>query len=271
MRSPLRRAFDVAAVFIVALYLAPIYWVVLTSIKPTIAINSAKPVWSFEPTWEHYREAFVRFEFDRALLNSAIIVLSATFITMVLALFSSYALARMKIKGADFMSLTILSLRFMPGVVIAMPFFLMFQRLDMIDTHVGMIIIYVGFGLPFAVWLLRGFMMDIPRDVEEAARLDGLGWISIIWRIILPMSGPGIAVTAIFTFVFDWNEFLFALYITQATAVTLPIQISKMIDLYNVLWGTISGAVVMQLVPMVIVVFLLQRHMIRGLALGAVK
>ena len=159
----------------------------------------------------------------------------------------------------------------MPGVVIAMPYYLMAQRLGMIDTHIGMIIIYVGYGLPFAVWLMRGFLLDLPRDIEEAARLDGLRWLGIIWRIILPLSGPGIAVTAIFTFVFNWNEFLFALYITQSAAVTLPIQIAKMIDVYTVLWGTISGAVVMQLVPMVIVVFLLQRHMIRGLALGAVK
>ncbi len=271
MRSPMRRAFDVAAVFIVAIYLAPIYWIVLTSIKPTKDINSKVPVWDFTPTLEHYAEAFGRFEFDKALLNSGVIVLSATFITMVLALVSGYALARMKLKGAETISLVILSLRFMPGVVIAMPYFLMAQRLGMIDTHIGMIIIYVGYGLPFAVWLMRGFLLDLPRDIEEAARLDGLRWFGIIWRIILPLSGPGIAVTAIFTFVFNWNEYLFALYITQSAAVTLPIQIAKMIDVYTVLWGTISGAVVMQLVPMVIVVFLLQRHMIRGLALGAVK
>lgn len=271
MRSPIRRVFDVVAVFVVAIYLAPIYWIGLTSIKPTTDINSRVPVWSFEPTMEHYVEAFTRFEFGKALVNSSVIVLSATFITMVLALFSAYALARMKMRGADTLSLVILSLRFMPGVVIAMPYYLMYQRIGLVDTHIGMIIIYVAYGLPFAVWLMRGFLRDFPAELEEAARLDGLGWLAIIRRIILPLSGPGIAVTAIFTFVFNWNEFLFALYITQSAAVTLPIQISKMIDVYTVLWGTISGAVVMQLVPMVVVVFLLQRHMIRGLALGAVK
>ena len=211
-RGPLRRAFNVAAVFIVALYLAPIYWIVLTSIKPTRDINSKTPVWDFTPTLEHYAEAFGRFEFDKALLNSGIIVLSATFITMILALMSGYALARMKLKGADTISLVILSLRFMPGVVIAMPYYLMFQNIGLIDTHIGMIIIYVAYGLPFAVWLMRGFLLDLPREIEEAARIDGLGWLGIIWRIILPLSGPGIAVTAIFTFVFNWNEFLFALY-----------------------------------------------------------
>ena len=271
MRSPLRKVLDVAAVFVVAMYLAPLYWISLTSIKPTEDINSRIPVWRFAPTPEHYVEAFERFEFAKALMNSAVIVLSATFITMVLALFSAYALARMRMKGADVLALVILSLRFMPGVVIAMPYYLMFQKAGLIDTHIGMIIIYVGYGLPFAVWLLRGFLLDLPREIEEAARLDGLRWMAIIRRIILPLAGPGIAVTAIFTFVFNWNEYLFALYITQADAVTLPIQIAKMIDVYTVLWGTISATVMMQVVPMVIVVFLLQRHMIRGLALGAVK
>ncbi|MBM3573003.1 MAG: carbohydrate ABC transporter permease [Alphaproteobacteria bacterium] len=184
---------------------------------------------------------------------------------------SAYALARMKMRGADGLSLLILSFRFMPGVVIALPYYLMAQWSGMSDSHVGLIIVYVAFGLPFAVWLLRGFLLDLPRDIEEAARLDGLGWFAILWRIIIPLAGPGIAVTAIFTFVFSWNEFLFALYLTSSNVVTLPIQIAKMIDLYNVLWGPISAGVVMQLIPMLVVVFLIQRHMIRGLALGAVK
>ena len=271
MRSPIRKTMDVVAVFLVAIYLAPIYWIALTSVKPMSEIHSRKPVWVFDPTIEHYAEAFVRFEFGKALLNSSIIVFSATFITMILALIAAYALARMRLRGADVLSLFILSLRFMPAVVIAMPFYLMFLKFGLIDSHIGMIVVYVGYGLPFAVWIMRGFLLDLPKEIEEAARQDGLGWISIIRRIILPLSGPGIAVTAIFTFVFNWNEYLFALYLTQADAVTLPIQIAKMVDAYTVLWGTISASVVMQLVPMVVVVFLLQRHMIRGLALGAVK
>ena len=271
MRSPLRRTLDVGAIFVVALYLAPLYWIAMTSVKPTRVINAPKPAFTFDPTLEHYYTAFDRFDFALAIANSAIIVFVSTIITMFLALISAYALARMKMRGADGLSLLILSLRFMPGVVIALPYFIMAQRTGLGDTHLGMIIVYVAFGLPFAVWLLRGFLLDMPREIEEAARLDGLGWFAIIIRIVLPLSGPGIAVTAVFTFIFSWNEFIFALYLTSANAVTIPVQIAKMIDLYNVLWGPISAAVVMQLVPMLIVVFLIQRHMIRGLALGAVK
>ena len=271
MRTPLRRALNVVVVFVVAIYLAPLYWIAITSIKPTKLINQKVPVWSFDPTWEHYLEAFGRFKFGLGLTNSLIIVGTATTITMLLAVFSAYALARMKVRGADTISLVILSLRFLPAMVIIIPFFLMYQRTGLMDTHLGMIIIYIGFGLPFAVWLLRGFFLDLPHEIEEAARLDGLSWMATIWRIILPISLPGIAVTAIFTFVFDWNELLYAIYLTQSNAVTAQIQIFKMVDLYNVLWGTISSAVIIQLIPMLIIVFLLQRHMIRGLALGAVK
>jgi multiple sugar transport system permease protein len=271
MRSSARFILSFAAAFTVAAYLAPIYWVAITSIKPTNAINSRIPVWDFVPTVEHYHEIFTRFDFGNALLNSAIVVIAATAITMVLSFICAYALARMKMRGADGLSLFILSLRFMPIVVVAMPFYLLYTRIGLIDSYIGLIIAYVGFGLPFAVWLLRGFMRDLPREIDEAARLDGLGWIALIRKIILPVAAPGLAVTTIFTFVFNWNEFLFALYITQSRAVTVPIAVAKMIDLYNVLWGPISAAVIIQLVPMIIVVGLLQRHMIRGLAMGAVK
>ena len=271
MQTPLRKALNFVAVFAVMIYLAPLYWITLTAFKPTALINQKVPVWWFEPTGEHFAQAFGRFKFGLGLTNSLIIIVTATTITMLLAVFAAYALARMKLRGADTLSLVILSLRFLPAMVIVIPYFLIFQRTGLMDTHLGMIIIYIGFGLPFAVWLLRGFFLDLPREIEEAARLDGLSWMATIWRIILPISLPGLAVTAIFTFVFNWNELLFAMYLTQSNAVTAQIQIFKMVDLYNVLWGTISSAVLMQLVPMVIVVFLLQRHMIRGLALGAVK
>ena len=134
-----------------------------------------------------------------------------------------------------------------------------------------LIIVYVAFGLPFAVWILRGFLLDLPKEVEEAGRLDGLSWLQIIFRLILPMAAPGIAVTTIFTFVFSWNEYLFALFLTTSKATTMPVALQKTIDVYNVLWGELSAGAMIQLLPMVLVVFLLQRHIARGLALGAVK
>jgi multiple sugar transport system permease protein len=269
--SPLRRTFNVLAVFVVATWLFPIYWVLLTSVKPPDVINSAVPVFVFNPTLENYRELFDRFEFARILANSLVIVSISTIITMVLAVMAAYALARLKMRSSSGLSLFILSFRFMPAMVVVLPYYLIFQRFSLTDTYLGMILIYVGFGLPFAVWLLRGFLLDLPRDIEDAARLDGLKPLAVARRVMLPLARPGIAVTAIFTFVFGWNEYLFALMLTYVQAVTVPVALSKMVEPYVVLWGDISGAVTIQLVPMLIVVFLLQRHITRGLALGAVK
>ena len=156
-------------------------------------------------------------------------------------------------------------------MVIVLPYFKMATFFNVIDTQIVLIVVYVAFGLPFAVWILRGFLLDLPKEIEEAARLDGLSWTQIIFRLIMPMAAPGIAVTAIFTFVFSWNEFLFALFLTFDKGSTMPVALQKTIDLYNVLWGSLSAGAVLQLLPMILVVFLLQRHIARGLALGAVK
>jgi multiple sugar transport system permease protein len=171
--SPLRRTFDVLAVFVVATWLFPIYWVLLTSVKPPQVINSSVPVFVFNPTLENYRELFGRFEFARILANSLVIVSVSTIITMILAVMAAYALARLRMRRASSLSLFILSFRFMPAMVVVLPYYLIFQRFSLTDTYVGMILIYVAFGLPFAVWLLRGFLLDLPRDIEDAARLDG--------------------------------------------------------------------------------------------------
>ena len=125
--------------------------------------------------------------------------------------------------------------------------------------------------MPFAIWLLRGFLADVPIELEEAALLDGLSRLQIIWRIVVPVILPGIASTAIFTFVFTWNEYLMALMLTSVHTVTVPVTIAKFVMPYTILWGDLSAAVVIQVVPMLIVVFLLQRHIVRGMSLGAVK
>jgi multiple sugar transport system permease protein len=267
------RALNVLAVVVVVVWLIPVLWVGLTSVKPTAAINAPEPTfYSFEPTGDHYVEIFGdRFKFDRAIFNSLVAVGVSTLIVMVLALPAAYAVARMGLLSGDTWALFILSLRFMPGVVVVLPYFKMANYFQLIDTQLALIIVYVAFGLPFAVWLLRGFLLDLPKEVEEAGRLDGLGWLQIIFRLILPVAAPGIAVTAIFTFVFSWNEYLFALFLTYDKATTMPVALQKTIDLYNVLWGSLSAGAVIQLLPMIAVVFLLQKHIARGLALGAVK
>jgi len=159
----------------------------------------------------------------------------------------------------------------MPPIAIVLPFFIAWQRLGLIDTHLGLILVYVAFNLPFAIWLLRGFLVEVPRDLDEAAMLDGLSHLAILRRIILPVVAPGVAVTAIFTFVFAWNEYLMALVLTSRNATTVPVTVSKFIQAYSILWGDVGASATIEILPVLVVVFLLQRHIMRGITLGAVK
>jgi multiple sugar transport system permease protein len=270
-RSPWRMVGNVAAAAVMIMWLFPVYWIVLTSFKPIDVINSAVPAFVFEPTLENYRDLFGQFEFSGVLFNSIVITLSTCAIVVVLGLMAAYALARMDVPGEKHIALWILSLRFLPPIAITIPFYLQWQSLGLLDTQLGLILVYVSFNLPFAIWLLRGFLGDVPVELEEAALLDGLSRLAILRRIVVPVILPGLASTTIFIFVFTWNEYLMALMLTSVQSVTAPVMISKFVMPYTILWGDLSAAVVIQLVPMLAVVFLLQRHIVRGMTLGAVK
>jgi multiple sugar transport system permease protein len=256
---------------LVLVWLFPIYWIVLTSFKTPLLINEKVPVFWFSPTLENYQHLFDEFDFLRILQNSLVITGTATFVVIVLALLAAYALGRMEVAGGKHIALWVLSLRFMPAIAIVLPFFIAWQRLGIIDTRLGLILVYIAFNLPFAIWLLRGFLVEVPRDLDEAAMLDGLGHLAILRRIILPVIAPGVAVTAIFTFVFAWNEYLMALVLTSRNATTVPVTVSKFIQAYSILWGDVGASATIEILPVLVVVFLLQRHIMRGITLGAVK
>jgi multiple sugar transport system permease protein len=258
-------------VALVAFWLFPIYWLILTSVKPTEEINSAVPLFIFHPTLENYGDLFARFNFTHILQNSLVITGATTVCVVAGALLAAYALARMHVPGGKHIALWILSLRFIPPIAVGIPFYLMWQRFNLLDTYLGLILVYVAFNLPFAIWLLRGFLVELPLDLDEAATMDGLSRLQIVRRIILPVALPGVAATAIFTFVFTWNEYLMALLLTAVRSTTVPVTVSKFIMAYAILWGDVSAAAVIELVPMLIIVFLLQRHIVRGITLGAVK
>jgi multiple sugar transport system permease protein len=255
----------------VLLWLFPIYWIVLTSFKTPLLINEKTPVFFFTPTTENYVHLFTEFNFARPLWNSLVVTSISTVVVIILALLAAYAMARMDVPGGKNIAIWMLSLRFMPPIAIVIPFFIAWQRLGIIDTHLGLILVYIAFNLPFAVWMLRGFLVEVPRDLDEAAMLDGLGHIAILRRIIFPVIAPGVAVTAIFTFVFAFNEYLMALVLTSRNASTVPVTVAKFIQPYSILWGDVGAAATIQLVPILVVVFLLQRHIMRGISLGAVK
>jgi multiple sugar transport system permease protein len=184
---------------------------------------------------------------------------------------AAYPLARLRFRGARFLGLWILSLYMMPAVAVAIPFYLFFFKLRLLDTHLAVILAHCSFLVPFGTWLLRGFLAELPRELDEAAALDGCTHLGILTRILLPNAISGVAVTATFVFVFSWNEFLFALMLTQRAAQTVPLALASMILPQATRWGELAAGSVVTLVPLFLAVFLLQRHIVRGMTLGALK
>jgi multiple sugar transport system permease protein len=259
------------ACLVVAIWLFPVVWMVLTSVKQNIDITSRIPVFTFVPTWDHYRNLFQDYHFGPYFVNSVIVAASTTGLTMLLACPAAYALGCMNFRGSKDIALWTLSQRMLPPIAVVIPFFILLRHANLIDTTLGLILVNLVPSLPFAIWLLRGFFVEVPGEVREAAVMDGLTHRRILAQIVIPIAGPGIAVTALFTFVFTWNEYLFALFLTSERATTVPVGISQLILAYQVLWGEVAAAGTIAVLPLLPVVFYMQRHIVRGMTLGAVK
>lgn len=266
-----RLLLTVGAAALTAVWLFPVIWMLLTSFKTNTDITSRVPVILFHPTWEHYRTLLVTYHFTQFFRTSFVIASITTIFTIAVGCLAAYALGCIEHRRSKDIAMWILSQRMMPPIAVIIPFFILFRIYSLIDTYVGLIIVYLVPALPFAIWLLRSFFRDIPPAVREAALLDGLRHWQILRDIVAPLAGPGIAVTAIFTFIFAWNEFLFALFLASERAVTVPVGISQLILAYQVLWGEVAAAGALALLPLLLVVFYLQRHIVRGMTLGAVK
>jgi multiple sugar transport system permease protein len=255
--------------------LAPVYWMLTISFKSEVDQFSVPPRWFlFSPTLAHYRDAFLERSFGRYLLTSMIVAVASTLCAMVLGTLCAYALARLGLPSrlGQRLSLWILSTRMFPPIVTALPLFLMMRDLRMLDTRASLVIVYTAFNLPFVVWMMRGFFQEIPRELEEAARVDGDSRLGALVRVVLPLVAPGLAATAIFCLIISWNELLFALILTQTdAAMTLPVGIAGRVTQYEIKWGVMSAAGVVAMMPILLFALAVQRYLVRGLSLGAVK
>ena len=251
------------------LTLFPIYWMLITSIQPSTDLMQYPPRFlPKQPTLEHWR--FAASTKWRYFLNSLIISASATGIAILVGSLSGYAFARYNV-GGDTLPFWILSLKFFPPIAAAVPFFLMMNSLKLLDTHIAVIIPHLIITIPFAVWMIKGFVAEVPRELEEAAMIDGCSHLGVIRRVTFPLIAPGVVVTALFCFIWSWNDFLFALILTRNKAMTLPVAIAGMREAHGLMWGAVSATAAMATLPVLIMAILLQRYLVRGLALGAVK
>ena len=255
--------------------LAPVYWMLTISLKTEVDQFASPPKWfSFSPTLQHYTDAFVTRSFGQYLLTSAIVAVVSTFFALVIGTLAAYALTRFRLPwNLDRkLSLWILSTRMFPAIVTAVPLFLMMRDLRLLNTKSSLIIVYTAFNLPFVVWMMRGFFAEVPRDLEEAALVDGDSRLGALVRVVLPLVTPGLAATAVFCLIVSWNEFLFALVLTQTdAAMTLPVGIAGRVTQYEIKWGVMSAAGVVAMMPILIFALAMQRYLVRGLSLGAVK
>ena len=255
--------------------LAPVYWMLTISLKREVDQFAVPPLWfSFTPTLAHYRDAFFNRAFGQYLITSAIVAVSSTICALVIGTIAAYALARLKMPGRldRKLSLWILSTRMFPPIVTAVPLFLLMRDFGLLNTRASLIILYTGFNLPFVVWMMRGFFIEVPRELEEAAMVDGDSRLGALRRVLLPLVAPGLAATAVFCLIISWNEFLFALVLTQTdAAMTLPVGIAGRVTQYEIKWGVMSAAGVVAMVPILLFALAVQRYLVRGLSLGAVK
>jgi len=300
-----------AIIVITLIFLAPIYWISATAFKPLLLATSVPPTVVFQPQitpfvklftkraqltapvdpavyeaapwWEKLvldggerlardgNGAVVYSAYPDRFINSLIIAISSTLLAVSMGTITAYGFSRFRVKGESDLLFFILSTRMLPPVVVAIPMFLMYRAVGLNDSHLGLIILYTAFNVSFAVWLMKGFIDEIPKEYEEAALVDGYTRMQAFWRIVLPEALTGIAATAVFCFITAWNEYAFALILTNRRAQTAPPFIPSQVGTGLQDWTVIAAGAVLFLLPVAIFTFLLRNHLLRGMSFGAIR
>jgi multiple sugar transport system permease protein len=261
----------ISLIFILA-WMFPILWSFLNSLKTDKEVLAYPPKVLFAPTLEAYRDVlFGSASILPNLVSSFIISIGTTVITMLLAVPAAYALARLRFPGKRFAGFYVLATQMLPPVGIIIPYFLILRGIGWIDTYQGIILIYLSFSLPFAIWLLVSYFEDIPFEMEEAAYLDGASRLRTLWRIIIPQVRGGISVTVVFVFLNAWNEFLFAVVLSGNTVRPVTVAMYNFISVEQTLWTKLAAVSVLAMLPVILLGIFAQKHIVKGLTVGAVK
>ena len=263
-----------AAALFVGFAVFPLYMMFTTSVKTDQETFAWPPVWVFTPTFNSYYNALFLFggrSVDHYLLNSVFVTLASSALAVFLGAMAAYGLARFRFRGNRDIAFFILSTRFAPPVGFIVPIYLMVQRSGLLDNQLALVIIYTSMNLSFVTWVLRGFFLDIPIEIEEAALVDGYSRWQIFLRVALPLVRPGLAATAILSVIFSWNEFLFASIVAPGNAATIPVYLAGFSASMNIDWAEYMAVGTMAVLPIMIFTLVLQRHLVRGLTFGAVR
>jgi multiple sugar transport system permease protein len=251
--------------------LVPIALILLTSFKRRADIFTRVPRVIFQPTLVNYANDFVRANFAHYFLNSVIVAAFTTLVSMTIGTMAAYSLARRHIRGAGALTLAILACRMVPPIALVLPLYGLMQSVHLLNTYAAVIIAHSTINLPFVIWMMRGFFQEVPIELEECAQIDGCSSTGTFLRVALPLTAPGLAATTILCVLFSWNEFLFAVVLTDVSTRTLPVTVYGFIGAITVDWGGSSAAATVIMIPMIVMGLAVQKHLTRGLTLGAVK
>jgi multiple sugar transport system permease protein len=253
------------------IFVFPIVWMFLTSLKNQTDAFTSVPKWSFAVTLENYKTVLVERSFLKYLVNSLYVSAFSTVLAVLVGSGVAYPFARYNLRGTKNVLTWILTLRIVPPIVSIMPIYLVFSKLHMLDSYTALILMYTFMNLPLVIWLLYGFFKDVPGEIEESALVDGCNRFTAFFRVILPIVGPGLVSAGLLSFIFAWNEFLFANILSGPNVRTAPVGLTEYATPVSVLWGEIAAAGTIIVVPIAIITLILQRKMVRGLTMGAVK
>jgi ABC-type glycerol-3-phosphate transport system permease component len=250
----------------------PVYWTIVSSLAPESRLLEVPPVVPTTLSLEHYRALFEERQFWLPVRNSLVIAGATTVLATFVGALAAYAFARLRFHGRTFLLAAVLSVSMLPQVSLVPPLYLALRAAGLIDTYTGLVLPYLSFALPLSIWLLTGYFGQLPSEIEDAALVDGASRAQVLRQIVLPLAWPGIATAAILTFLYCWNEFLFALSFTLGPErYTTPVAIALLRGRYQVPWGQVLAAAVVTTVPVVAVVVAFERRIVEGLTAGAVK
>ncbi|MBO3089808.1 carbohydrate ABC transporter permease [Cellulomonas dongxiuzhuiae] len=272
------RTFRAAVIVVLATVTAlPLYIMVTSSLKPLQDVRGAFSWWPSTVTFQPFIDMWTTVPLARYFVNSLVVSSAATIASLVIAIFASYAVSRYRFRGRSVFTTTVLSTQMFPGVLFLLPLFIIFVNIEQgtgfqfVGTRIGLVITYLTFSLPFSIWMLSGYLDNIPQELDEAARVDGCSPIGALLRVVLPAARPGVIAVAIYAFMTAWGEVLFASVMTTEANRTLAVGIRQYSTQTNVYWNEIMAASLVVSIPVVIGFLLLQRHFVAGLTAGAVK
>jgi multiple sugar transport system permease protein len=268
-----RAAVYLIAIFSVAITLVPILWLILTSFRPQIELSSVRlMLLPRDPTLQNYIDVFTRYKTTNYLTNSIIVSVGVVITNLLIGPPAAYALARFRFRGERIVLAMIIVFRMIPVVTAMIPLFIVFTVLGLINTYAGLIVAHTAFKLPVTIWVLRGFFVDVPKELDDSARVDGCSTFGTFLRIALPLVKPGLAAAGVLAFLWTWNDLIVTLVLSTGDAtVMLPLGLTKFVLEYGVDWGPMTAAGVIVFLPTLIFIFVAERYLVGGLTLGGVK